>query len=373
MGRLIFPQGLVPYQSVRWLGDVRRDLMSNNGIPLSQKFWAYRNGFLSYRIPQYALTAHNRQQFISDFEYRWLRHINRDYRHWLEDKVSLKHVAAEFNHLLPAYYFHTDAQGVGVQVNAMMDYESDQAPTLESILELTKTIGTVALKPDAGSHGEGFFRLDASSSGYLLNGVPASESEVLSVMRTTGSGYLVTEFVEMHPTLARLYPNSVNTVRILVFQDEHGIPQIGNAYLRIGSAKSGYVDNTARGGIIAEVDGASGRFGNGRALKRGKIVELPEHPDSGVPIEGQLPHWDHVKESVLRVAASLPQLEYLGFDVAITPDGCKLIEVNRSPDYPRIEKLTPQTTDYLRRKLEAKKREFGYDRRRPLTLVGLPR
>lgn len=372
-GRLIFPSGLVPYQSVRWIGDVSRDLVARNGVPLRQKFWAYRNGFLSYRIPQYGLTPQNREQYISDFEYRWLRHINRDYRHWLEDKISLKHIAAEFSDLLPAYYFHTHAHSDGVQVTALMDCEDEGNLTLENVLELVTRVGTVALKPDEGSHGDGFYRLDLVRGEYRLNGTAVSEADVLDVLSNPENDYLVTEFIEMHPDIARIYPKSVNTVRMIVFREGGGEPQIGNSYLRIGSEQSGYVDNTAQGGMFAEIDVATGRFGNGQALKNGKVVSCPIHPDTGEVIYGQLPDWENVKESVLRVAESMPQLEYLGFDVAITPGGCTIPEVNRFPDYPRIERLTPATTRYLLGKLEAKKREHGYDCHRPRSLVGLPR
>lgn len=371
--KAVFPSGLVPYQSVRWIGDIRRDLLASNGVPLRQKLWAYHNGFLSYRIPQYGLTPENREQFISDFEYRWLRHINRDYRDWLEDKISLKHIAAEFNDLMPAYYFHTHAHSGGVQVTALMECEDNGELTLQNVLDQARRVGTVALKPDEGSHGDGFFRLDADRDGYRLNGAQASESDVLGVLSNPSNDYLVTEFISMHPAIARIYPKSVNTVRMIVFRRDDEPPQIGNAYLRIGSERSGYVDNTAQGGLLAEVDIATGRFGNGQMLENGRVVPCPRHPDTGELIEGQLPEWDNVRESVLRIAESLPQLEYFGFDVAITPDGCKIPEVNRFPDYPRIEKLTAETTSYLLGKLEAKKKAYGYDLRRPRSLFGLPR
>ena len=54
----------------------------------------------------------------------------------------------------------------------------------------------------------------------------------------------------------------------------------------------------------------------------------------------------------------MPQLEYLGFDVAISEDGMKLPEINRAPGYPKIEKFSPLTNDYLLYKLDQKRKKY---------------
>lgn len=368
----LYPKGLVPYQSVRWLGDIRRDLFQRNEIPLKSKIWAYKNGFLSYRIPQYGITEENREQFISDFEYRWLRHINKKYKYWLEDKISIKYVAAEFNDCLPAYYFYTAAHEGENTVVPMMDCPEDFDASFASVIRLAKDKKVLALKPDEGSHGDGFYRLEWTGSEFLLNGESATEAEVLAILQDTKNQYLVTEFIQMHPVLAEIYPHSVNTIRLIVFKKDGVTPEIGNAYLRIGSLKSGYVDNTAAGGMLAQIDPATGRFGDAKILEHGRIADCPRHPDTDVAIEGVIPHWEYAVQKVLDIAASMPQLEYLGFDLAITPTGIMLPEINRSPDFPRIDKLTPETIDYLLYKLDKKKRMFGYDINPPRKLISLP-
>ncbi|WP_332644894.1 sugar-transfer associated ATP-grasp domain-containing protein [Aeromicrobium sp.] len=368
-----FPKGLLAYQSVRWPGDVWRDLVSRNGVALRTKIWAYRNGYLSYRIPQYGITAQNRHQFISDFEYRWLRHINERYKFWLEDKVSIKYVASDFNEYLPAYYFYTARSHGRNHVVPMMDCPEGYGAEYGDVLRLARQEGTLALKPDDGSHGEGFFRLDWDGDGYSLNGDKAGEQAVIDLLEDPKNQYLITEYIEMHPTIAEIYPKSVNTIRMIVFKKDGTTPELGNAYLRIGSSASGYVDNTAAGGMLAEIDVESGRFGNAQALVRGRVVACPRHPDTDVLIEGVVPNWEDVKAQILRMADSFSQLEYLGFDVAITVDGFKLPEINRFPDFPRIDRLTPATIDYLFHKLDQKKQRYRYDTRRSFSFVSLPK
>ena len=90
-------------------------------------------------------------------------------------------------------------------------------------------------------------------------------------------------------------------------------------------------------------------------------------------MEGIIPHWEQVKSTVLAVAASIHQLEYFGFDIAVTEDGIKFPEINRFPDYPKIEQLSPVTMDYLLHKLEQKKHKYGYDVKPCRKLVHLPK
>ncbi|MGN0073618.1 MAG: sugar-transfer associated ATP-grasp domain-containing protein, partial [Coriobacteriales bacterium] len=124
------------------------------------------------------------------------------------------------------------------------------------------------------------------------------------------------------------------------------------------------------------VDIETGRYGSAKILdgvNQGNLVPCSIHPDTGVAIEGVLPNWELAKEQILGIAAAIPQLEYFGFDVAITEDGIKLPEINRFPDFPRIDRITPELMDYLLCKLEHKKRVYGYDAEPCRKLLGLPR
>ena len=82
-----------------------------------------------------------------------------------------------------------------------------------------------------------------------------------------------------------------------------------------------------------------------KIIEDNSIRPCPKHPDTGVLIEGIIPNWERVKELVLNVAEGIPQLEYFGFDLAVTADGIKFPEINRFPDFPKIETLSPKTID----------------------------
>ncbi|MGN1414879.1 MAG: sugar-transfer associated ATP-grasp domain-containing protein [Anaerovoracaceae bacterium] len=370
--RTFYPKGLVPYLSIKWIGQVWQDFRTNKDATFKEKMWAYRHGFLSYRIPQYGITEENYSEYISDFEYKWLRHINPKYRKWMEDKITVKYVCSEFNNCFPEYYYHIICKNGNNKVISMMDLPEGYTNTFDEIFRLVEEKGVLALKPDEGSHGDGFYKFTCENGKYQLNYEDVTRQQVLDILEDINNQYLVTEYINMHPVLKRVYDGSVNTVRMLVFKKDGKTPQVGNAYVRFGSKKTGAVDNVGAGGMTAHIDVETGRFYDAKIVMDGSIEDCPIHPDTGVPIEGYLPNWEQVKAQVLEVAASIKQLEFFGFDLAITEEGIKFPEINRFPDYPAVEKYTEKTRDYLLYKLEGKKRLYGYDVTPNKTLVHLP-
>lgn len=370
--KVFFPQGLLPYLAIKWPKDQRRDFFVNKDTSLKEKRWAKKYGFLSYRLHQYGITDENRKDFISDFEYRWLRHINGKYRRWMEDKITVKYICSDYNNCFPEYYFHISLKNGNNKVISMMDCPEGYSNTYEDIFRLVQEKKSLALKPDEGSHGDGFYKLTYYNGKYYLNHEETDKQAILNILEDVNNRYLVTEYINMHPVIKNIYDGAVNTIRMIVFKKDGKNPQIGNAYMRFGSKKTGAVDNMGAGGMFAKIDIDTGRFYDSKIIEGNEIKPCLYHPDTNVKIEGYLPNWEKVKATVLDVARSIPQLEYFGFDLAITEDGIKFPEINRFPDYPAIEKLSPQTMDYLLYKLEMKKMRYGSASFRGTRLVKLP-
>jgi glutathione synthase/RimK-type ligase-like ATP-grasp enzyme len=254
-----------------------------------------------------------------------------------------------------------------------MDLPEGYTNNFDEIFRLVEEKGVLALKPDEGSHGDGFYKFTCENGQYQLNYQDVTRQQVLDILEDINNQYLVTEYINMHPVLKKVYDGSVNTVRMIVFKKDGRTPQVHNAYVRFGSKKTGAVDNVGAGGMTAHIDVETGRFYDAKIVMDGSIEDCPIHPDTGVPIEGYLPNWDRVKEMVMEVTAGIQQLEFFGVDLAITEDGIKFPEINRFPDYPAVEKYAPATRDYLLYKLEGKKRLYGYDVTPNNTLVHLPK
>lgn len=56
------------------------------------------------------------------------------------------------------------------------------------------------------------------------------------------------------------------------------------------------------------------------------------HPASGIAMPGlQIPRFNEMKAFVVQLAHHLPGARYVGWDIAITPEGFEVIEGNVSP------------------------------------------
>ncbi|MDD6311578.1 MAG: sugar-transfer associated ATP-grasp domain-containing protein [Firmicutes bacterium] len=367
-----FPKGLEADRSTVWIAALWQDIRSKNGMSLKEKLWAYKRGFLSYRIPQYGITDKNIKTNISDFEYIWLRHINKEYKTIFEDKISIKYVMHDFRECFPEYYYHVITYGNDKVILPMMDIDKKVDACYDDIFKLVEEKGIIALKPESGSHGNGFFRFAYSDGKYYLNDKEATRDEVIAILEDKDNQYLITEYINNHPDFKKIYSGSVNTLRIMVFKKDGKTPQIGNTYMRFGSKATGAVDNMSAGGMFVEVDEVTGKYGDAKIITNQAIKPCPCHPDSGVLIEGVIPNWDYVKDVVIKMAKVVRQIEWFGFDIAITEEGIKIPEINRSPEYPKIENLNQETIDYLLMKLDEKKKLVGYEKSKK-TLVKLPK
>ena len=139
---------------------------------------------------------------------------------------------------------------------------------------------------------------------------------------------IVQPCIRQHPLLARLYPHSVNTVRIDTTRD--GDRWVSNAaVLKLGVAGS-VVDNGLAGGIVVGIDLESGRLHPvGRQRMQFGTEIYRHHPDTRIAFdEVVVPHWGLVRETVARAAEAMLPLQTLGWDVAITEAGVLLVEAN---------------------------------------------
>jgi hypothetical protein len=147
-----------------------------------------------------------------------------------------------------------------------------------------------------------------------------------------GGDWLVEEYFEQHPVLAKITPESVNTVRVWVANTGGDGYQVLTAYLRIGRANM-IVDNASSGGIVAAIEMESGRLSAARDAHPAYHF-YPTHPDYDTPIEGgEIPWWQEVQELSKQALSVFPILRFAGVDVAIGPSGPVVLELNLEADY----------------------------------------
>lgn len=347
-------KGIRPYMQKLWINAVKDDFLHTKGVSLKQKVWAWKRGFLSYRIWQYGLTEENYRNFLADYDYYWLNRINNNYQKWVNDKTTYRLMLEPFKEYLPRYYFSVFKRNGKTELARMWDCPANTTDDLNGLLELLRREKKLAFKPSAGTHGDGFYCLSYEDDQYTINGKVSSEQDILDLLAAQKSFYVVTEYLVMHDELQKIYPKSVNTIRVMVVNRKGCDPKIMQTYMRIGSSSTGFTDNVGYGGICVMIDKETGQMYQPETISKHVFHDCPVHPDTQTPIAGTLPHWELLRKTVLDIARYLGELEYLGFDVAITNEGLCILEINIHQDLHKVADFTYEMNDFFQRKIRNK-------------------
>ena len=137
--------------------------------------------------------------------------------------------------------------------------------------------------------------------------------------------HIIEEKIQQSAVMSALNASSVNTIRCITVNTRHGIV-VPYTFLKVGRNGS-FVDNGGAGGILAGIDENTGiitTHGYDEFL-----TEYPEHPDSGITFKGyRFPQWDEMKAMCCEMAAMIPSVKCIGWDVTLTDSGWAVVEGN---------------------------------------------
>ena len=262
----------------------------------------YNAGYVDYKIAQmYKLNDAQRKTVITrGISNNIVARMNdKKFWHFFDNKT-------EFNQL-----FHEQVK---------REWLNFSTATEEQFAEFVQGRGDIICKPIDGSSGQG-----------ILKCTPEDYADVHALyarLKAAGIG-IVEDKVIQHEAIAALCPTSVNTIRVatLLGNKKEGIVY---AYIRIGNGK--VMDNVDCGGMAARIDLESGKLLTVGADKAGNTYT--KHPITGTDIIGfTIPYWEEAKKMCLDAAQKVPQMRFVAWDVAITPNGPTFIEGNSFPSH----------------------------------------
>jgi len=264
----------------------------------------YNAGYMDYKIAQmYRLNEEQRKTVITRGVSNDIvrRMNNKEYWHFFDDKAEFNE---QFKEWIPRKWMRITP-------------ETDP----EELYALCRNQKEMIGKPLEGSSGQGIQK-------YLPDSWQGGGASFLETLRKDGIGILE-EVVIQHPKMASLCPTSVNTCRIatLLGDKQQGIVY---AFLRIGNGK--VMDNVDCGGMAARIDLESGKLLTVGADKQGNT--FIKHPITNTSIIGfEIPFWKEAKAMCLEAAQKFPEMRFVAWDVAITPEGPTFIEGNSFPSH----------------------------------------
>lgn len=191
------------------------------------------------------------------------------------------------------------------------------AVSAEELAAFVTKHGAVMAKPADGFGGAGLAR-------YTSDDV--ADPEAFRAMLLERGQTLVEQFLVQHDEMAKLYPDSVNTVRLITYLDKQDRFHVIAGVLRIGNG--GVIDNFAGGGMFTMLDD-EGVAMYGAVDKHSHAYAV--HPATGVRIEGfRVPMYAEMLAMAEELAHRLPHTPYVGWDIALTPDGPAILEANHN-------------------------------------------
>jgi hypothetical protein len=140
--------------------------------------------------------------------------------------------------------------------------------------------------------------------------------------------FIVQERLRNHPEIAALggTDETLHTLRLVTLVRRDGGAELLWAGIKLGVSGSG-VDNIQKGTTgnlsrVVEADGTVGATIDRRTEAPGWNWDEP----SGPPV--RIPRWDDAVALVCDAALAFPGMRTLGWDVAVAPDGPRVIEAN---------------------------------------------
>lgn len=195
-------------------------------------------------------------------------------------------------------------------------------------LDFFKQNKVIIVKPIDGKGGKGIEKYE-----YIND----EESKIVYSSLLFKKQLLVEQCIKQHPDMNKLYNKSVNTLRMFTFYKD-GQAYFLQAILKVGNG--GVVDNFSSGGMYTYVDDEGTVYAEAIDQMDNKYYK---HPISNETIVGfKVPMFKEAVGMVKEAAKVVPEMGYIGWDVAISEDGPVLVEGNC---YPGVFQVKPSLVE----------------------------
>ena len=276
----------------------------------------YGAGYSDYDLfEMYNLTDEERDTYITRGRNNDLikKYNNPEYNHIFRNKV-------EFNTKFKDF--------------VKRDFIEVNSSKKEDVIKFMNKHTIFMAKPVIGTCGKGIEKFNTGDYQSL--------DEIYDYLTREGMNYELEEVIKQSDSVSKIYPGSINTVRIVTIVDS-GVPHIICAYFRIGNGK--YVDNFNSGGMVAPVNEETGEVIDKAIDKKKNLYE--RHPATKEVIKGFcFPDWDKAIEMVKKASLVVPEMRYIGWDVCFSDKGPVLVEGNEYPGHD-IYQLPEHTHDKI--------------------------
>lgn len=294
-----------------------------------KKYFFLMKGFMHESMILYGLTISNYHEYLSDIQILKTGAINQEAAQYLNNKVVFVDKLTGLIELPKTLATIHD----GTFISRIEDFQD--STSLVAFLENKPEIKLV-IKPIDGAEGRGVSVISCENGVIKRNSDQISKEDFQDYLADLDE-YFISEFIQQGQFAQALFPDSLNTIRILTMIDPNTQKAfIGGMVFRVGTRLSAPTDNFRRRGLSLAIDPFTGHLGKAATLPdRGKVHWFERHPNTGKQLTGQkIPHWQTIQTKILAVANYVfenHEVKYVGWDVVLTDEGMSLLEGNSRP------------------------------------------
>ena len=250
----------------------------------------------------YTLSRYEKKRFFTEKRARWLWHKVNDptYKHLVANKVDALELFKDF--VSRRWLFTPNS-------------------SFSEFVDFVKKTPVFIAKPVRGAGGTG---IEKHATGSF-----SEEDLKILYNDLVAKGMLLEECLKAHDDIY-FGTIALSTFRLYTMIDRKGDVHILKAKYRVGTGDA--ITDTAHGCVAYPI-----------SIEHG-IIEGPGinevlnskyyfyHPGCDKLVVGlKIPMWDRVLEVVTEAAKRIPQIRYIGWDIAVTNDGVEIIEGNSIP------------------------------------------
>lgn len=299
-------------------------------------FFQFRKGFSKVVVGLNGIDKTNYKNYLSDRAYYNGHPWNGFYTGIIDCKLYLPYLLNSYKEYLPKTYFFKDKEGF-LPIHDGKSISSFNLKTRynsKEIVEFLKSNKETVFKHTHYSAGKGFHLISFVNGKFFLDNSVKEEEEILSFLDSLDK-YILQEKIVQAKYSSDIYSGSVNTIRLIcAWNPQKESFEIIQSIHRFGSHGS-LVDNLGTGkGVVLHIDTQTGTLSDSGGITENKKLQylkntLIKHPDTGKVLTGLIiPNFEFIRDKILEISNSISFLKYIGWDIAITSDGFKIIETN---------------------------------------------
>ena len=191
------------------------------------------------------------------------------------------------------------------KIGSLLFDEKYRLINIQNALKIIESEYEIIIKPSQES---------GSGRGIAFYKTREAKNEIRNFLENNKEkDYIIQAIVQQHESLAAIYPNALNTIRVTTLLLDDGV-HVLSSILRMGAGKS-RVDNASNGGVSVGINSGGKLNKFGHVLYKGTAVE--KHPN-GFRFENfEVPEFDKIIYTVKRLAQYTGNFRLVSWDMTV--------------------------------------------------------